>query len=95
MEDSSTHKHGALGQEEINEPAAIPSVATTQHQHQHHNAHAHATEGLRDGSSPHFRVYKRRWFGLLQLVLLNIVVSWDVCIFPFTLLDTFKHANLC
>ncbi|KAF2434477.1 MFS general substrate transporter [Tothia fuscella] len=24
-----------------------------------------------------FRVYKRRWFGLFQLVLLNIVVSWD------------------
>jgi len=25
-----------------------------------------------------YRVYKRRWFGLVQLVLLNIVVSWDV-----------------
>lgn len=25
-----------------------------------------------------YRVYKRRWFGLTQLVLLNIVVSWDV-----------------
>lgn len=25
-----------------------------------------------------YRVYKRRWFGLFQLVLLNIVVSWDV-----------------
>jgi hypothetical protein len=29
-------------------------------------------------SHTHFRVYKRRWFGLCQLVLLNIVVSWDV-----------------
>jgi hypothetical protein len=29
-------------------------------------------------SHAHFRVYKRRWFGLCQLVLLNIVVSWDV-----------------
>lgn len=29
-------------------------------------------------SHTHFRVYKRRWFGLAQLVLLNIVVSWDV-----------------
>lgn len=26
-----------------------------------------------------YRVYKRRWFGLIQLVLLNIVVGWDVC----------------
>ncbi|RYP49898.1 hypothetical protein DL768_004434 [Monosporascus sp. mg162] len=24
-----------------------------------------------------YKVYKRRWFGLLQLTLLNIVVSWD------------------
>lgn len=27
-----------------------------------------------------FRVYKRRFFGLCQLVLLNIVISWDVCL---------------
>ena len=27
---------------------------------------------------PVYKVYKRRWFGLIQLVLLNIVVSWDV-----------------
>ena len=25
-----------------------------------------------------YKVYKIRWFGLMQLVLLNIVVSWDV-----------------
>jgi len=25
-----------------------------------------------------YRVYKIRWFGLIQLVLLNIIVSWDV-----------------
>lgn len=25
-----------------------------------------------------YKVYKRRFFGLAQLVLLNIVVSWDV-----------------
>lgn len=29
-------------------------------------------------SHAHYRVYKRRWVGLAQLVLLNIVVSWDV-----------------
>ncbi|KAL8734791.1 MAG: hypothetical protein Q9181_003035 [Wetmoreana brouardii] len=27
---------------------------------------------------PVYRVYKRRWFGLMQLVLMNIIVSWDV-----------------
>jgi MFS transporter, FLVCR family, MFS-domain-containing protein 7 len=25
-----------------------------------------------------YKVYKRRWFGLVQFTLLNIVVSWDV-----------------
>lgn len=25
-----------------------------------------------------YRVYKRRWFGLVMLMLLNIVVSWAV-----------------
>lgn len=29
-------------------------------------------------SHAHYKVYKRRWFGLAQLVLLNIVASWDV-----------------
>ncbi|KAL2433915.1 MFS-type transporter [Exophiala dermatitidis] len=28
-------------------------------------------------SAPEYKIYKRRFFGLLQLVLLNIVVSWD------------------
>jgi MFS transporter, FLVCR family, MFS-domain-containing protein 7 len=32
-----------------------------------HSAHTQTT----------YRVYKRRFFGLLQLVLLNIIVSWD------------------
>lgn len=32
-----------------------------------------------DGPAPPaYRVYKRRWFGLMQLVLMNIIVSWDV-----------------
>lgn len=26
-----------------------------------------------------YRLYKRRFFGLFQIVLLNIIVSWDVC----------------
>lgn len=29
-------------------------------------------------AAPVYKVYKRRWFGLAQLTLLNIVVSWDV-----------------
>ncbi|TKA72046.1 hypothetical protein B0A49_05618, partial [Cryomyces minteri] len=28
-------------------------------------------------SAPEYRVYKRRFFGLVQLVLLNIIISWD------------------
>jgi MFS transporter, FLVCR family, MFS-domain-containing protein 7 len=32
------------------------------------------------GNSTAYRTYKRRWFGLLQLVLMNIIVSWDVSV---------------
>lgn len=35
-------------------------------------------ESVEEGSFGEFKVYKRRWFGLVQLVLLNIIVSWDV-----------------
>lgn len=31
-----------------------------------------------NGRHIEYRVYKIRWFGLTQLILLNIVVSWDV-----------------
>ncbi|KAL8864801.1 MAG: hypothetical protein Q9174_007215, partial [Haloplaca sp. 1 TL-2023] len=31
--------------------------------------------------APVYRVYKRRWFGLMQLVLMNIIVSWDVSLY--------------
>ncbi len=31
-----------------------------------------------NGEHTEYRVYKIRWFGLAQLILLNIVVSWDV-----------------
>ena len=37
---------------------------------------ARTTDNLLE--QPVYRVYKRRWFGLVQLALLNIVVSWDV-----------------
>jgi hypothetical protein len=38
-----------------------------------------APNGAVDGVAPVvYRTYKRRWFGLIQLILLNIVVSWDV-----------------
>lgn len=38
-----------------------------------------AEEGsIRQGVSTEYRTYKRRWFGLAQLTLMNIIVSWDV-----------------
>lgn len=33
-----------------------------------------------------FKVYKRRWFGVIQLVLLNTIVSWDVSAFSLTMM---------
>lgn len=45
------------------------------------NSPTNTTRTLDDSSTrsnPIYKVYKRRFFGLGQLVLLNIVVSWDV-----------------
>ena len=41
-----------------------------------------------------YKVYKRRWFGLMQLVLLNIIVSWDVSIATVLVVDL-RSFNLC
>jgi hypothetical protein len=38
-----------------------------------HTANGDAAHGVAT-----YKVYKRRWFGLFQLALLNIIVSWDV-----------------
>lgn len=32
---------------------------------------------VHQGASTEYRTYKRRWFGLAQLTLMNIIVSWD------------------
>ncbi|KAI1482111.1 MFS general substrate transporter [Daldinia eschscholtzii] len=32
---------------------------------------------IENGNSVTYKVYKRRWIGLIQLTLLNIIVSWD------------------
>lgn len=55
-----------------------PSSSEQQGGEAHTHAHAHGGAHHRSYSHTHYRVYKRRWFGLIQLVLLNIVVSWDV-----------------
>jgi hypothetical protein len=42
------------------------------------DAFLHPSATLQFEDSGAHRVYKRRFFGLAQLVLLNVVVSWDV-----------------
>lgn len=41
----------------------------------------HEAEDDANEQTPEYRVYKQRYFGLFQLVLLNVVVSWDVSTF--------------
>ncbi|KAB8299851.1 hypothetical protein EYC80_000097 [Monilinia laxa] len=42
----------------------------------------------------HFKVYKRRWFGLVQLVLLNIIVSWDWLTFSASSTTVSQYYNV-
>lgn len=46
-----------------------------------HATPADAETGRDAAAAGGYRVYKRRWFGLLQLTLLNVIVSWDVSAF--------------
>lgn len=68
-------------------PKSIPNARTT---YVDGRAHAEMSgtmpftsqedgRGITTASEPEYKVYKIRWFGLVQLILLNIVVSWDVC----------------
>jgi hypothetical protein len=41
-----------------------------------------AAEAAQEGGIE-YKVYKRRWFGLVQLTLLNVIVSFDVSVFFF------------
>jgi hypothetical protein len=34
-----------------------------------------------------YRLYKRRWVGLIQLVLLNMLFGWNVCCYPLLKCD--------
>lgn len=53
-----------------------------------HDLNAHATSSgsltspTDETGSMDYRLYKRRFFGLAQLVLLNVIVSWDVSLLP-------------
>lgn len=38
--------------------------------------HGLTTTAITTGTQ--YRTYKRRWFGLVQLTLMNVIVSWDV-----------------
>lgn len=46
------------------------------HTPQSNGSHVDGTEG----GDIQYKVYKRRWFGLFQLVLLNVIISWDVSV---------------
>lgn len=66
-------------------PADVETVSTRQvsgtAEIEIESNHGQSDVQLEEGAvSPRqYKVYKRRFLGLIQLVLLNIVVSWDVC----------------
>ncbi|KAI9151832.1 cell surface receptor/MFS transporter [Paramyrothecium foliicola] len=46
-------------------------------EHPEDGADLGVTASVSHGVSHEYRTYKRRWFGLVQLTLMNIMVSWD------------------
>ncbi|EQL03111.1 hypothetical protein G6O67_008234 [Ophiocordyceps sinensis] len=64
---SSPSPHAKLDSQEYHQAGQQPNPY---HTDERHGSFAH-------GHSIEYRTYKRRWFGLVQLSLMNIVVSWD------------------
>lgn len=58
-----------------------------------HNSNA-PREGALADAAPRFKVYKRRWFGVVQLVLLNTIVSWDVSPGVLSSFALFGHSTM-
>lgn len=76
---SSPSPHAKLDSQEYHQPGQQPNPY---HTDERHGSFAH-------GHSIEYRTYKRRWFGLVQLSLMNIVVSWDVRLASATTLTSF------
>lgn len=58
--------------------AGAEAVALKKNNNQDNWSHNVEAGDASTGEVIEYKVYKRRWFGLFQLVLLNIIVSWDV-----------------
>lgn len=61
------------------------TYSVTEHANNGHDVDLDAAGATSQGVSHEYRTYKRRWFGLVQLTLMNIMVSWNVrllCISP-------------
>lgn len=73
-----TSEDGLLPEHQVQGRAAGNSDSNNDAQHQG----SAPGNGALAGEGPDFKVYKRRWFGVVQLVLLNTIVSWDVSSLP-------------
>ncbi|KAK7519014.1 major facilitator superfamily domain-containing protein [Phyllosticta citriasiana] len=64
---------------EVTQQHSSSNTSQDDHIHTHVDSHQHQDLGRTQSHGSHavYRVYRRRWFGLAQLVLLNIVISWD------------------
>lgn len=51
-------------------------------------------DGRQDGSVAFYKVYKRRWFGLVELTLLTLLVSWEVSLLLSFLFSAFSFLLL-
>lgn len=73
MQDTTSTKTPVETREDVNITAPITNESSAARS-------ATPREVQEDAVQPHepLRLYKRRFFGLFQLVLLNVIVSWDV-----------------
>lgn len=80
MQHVSSPQHASAGKAEANIYArgTVTEITGSDHQAVNSNLRSDSPEAVeRHDVGTTYRLYKRRFFGLAQLVLLNIIVSWD------------------
>lgn len=65
---------------EVTQQRSSSNTSQDDDAHAQHEQHQYQDLSRIQSHTSHvvYRVYRRRWFGLAQIVLLNIIISWDV-----------------
>ncbi|KAK8214111.1 major facilitator superfamily domain-containing protein [Phyllosticta capitalensis] len=78
---------------EVTQQRSSSNTSQDDDAHAQHDQHQYQDLSRIQSHTSHviYRVYRRRWFGLAQIVLLNIIISWDWLTFSPVSIDAAQY----